>query len=134
MDWSKLPDVGAIALLTCAFGSVARRSQTQVSGLWLTGWLMIGLHFVAFLVAPALGSWATLATLIGLASLAWAGVLFMWASVPYRHKFSKSGSVATALPTARPHNRGLSAVLDHALQLRFTNHCAAANLGSAQLS
>jgi hypothetical protein len=32
VDWSKVTDLEAILLLTCAFGAVARRSQTQVSG------------------------------------------------------------------------------------------------------
>jgi diguanylate cyclase len=99
MDWSKLPDLGAIALLTFAFGSVARRNQTPVSGLWLTGWVMIALHFAAFLVAPRLGSWGPLAIVVGLASLTWAGLLFMWASVPYRGESSSRWMLGVLLGT-----------------------------------
>ncbi|MGH9604098.1 MAG: diguanylate cyclase domain-containing protein [Terracidiphilus sp.] len=91
MDWSKLPDVGAVALLTCAFASVARRGQTSVSGIWLIGWIMIVIHFFAFMFLPASGNpnaFENFAGLIGLCALAWAGVLFMWASVPYRGKIS----------------------------------------------
>lgn len=84
VDWSKLPDVGAVALLTTAFVAVARRSQTPVSGLWLTGWLMIGLHFAAFFFAPISGFGGNLAVFIGTAALTWAGLLFMLAAVPYR--------------------------------------------------
>jgi diguanylate cyclase len=83
LDWGRLPDVGAVALLTCAFASVARRGFTAVSGLWLTGWLLIDLHFVAFVFAPD-GRVGPFATFIGLASLTWAGIIFMWACVPYR--------------------------------------------------
>lgn len=84
MDWSKLPDLAAVAALTCAFASVARRGQTTASRHWLTGWVLIAVHFAAFIFLPAPGIWGMLAGDIGLASLTSAGVLFMWASVPYR--------------------------------------------------
>jgi len=99
MDWSKLPDLGAAALLLCAFASVARRSHTPVSRLWLTGWLMIVMHFAAFLFIPLSGIWGDLATFITLAGLVWAGILFMWASVPYRHEHSSSWMFAIVLST-----------------------------------
>jgi diguanylate cyclase (GGDEF)-like protein len=87
LDWGKLPDVGAVALLTCAFASVALRGFTAISGLWLTGWLLIELHFVAFIFATddRVGSFATF---VGLSSLVWAGLIFMWACVPYRGESS----------------------------------------------
>ncbi len=50
MDWGKLPDIVAVGLLASAFASVARRNYTRISGIWLTGWLLIALHFVAFLL------------------------------------------------------------------------------------
>jgi len=88
VNWSELPDLAAVALLASAFASVARRSQTPVSGLWLTGWIMIAVHFGAFLFLNAQGKWGYLAVTVGLAALTWAGVLFMWASVPYRRESS----------------------------------------------
>ena len=88
MNWSGIPDVAAIALLICAFASVARRSHTPVSGLWLTGWLMILLHFAAGLFNSAPGIWGNLAFVLVSASLAWAGVLFMHASIPHRNDVS----------------------------------------------
>jgi diguanylate cyclase len=86
LDWGKIPDVGAVALLTCAFASVARRGFTAVSGLWLLGWLLIELHFTAFLFDNEPGGLGQFATFVGLAALAWAGVVFMWACVPYRDR------------------------------------------------
>jgi diguanylate cyclase len=83
LDWGKLPDVGAVALLTCAFASVARRGFTAVSGLWLTGWLLIELHFLAFMFLPLRGAWGADAEFLGLVALVWAGITFMWACVPY---------------------------------------------------
>ena len=88
MDWSKLPDIVAIGLLATAFASVARRSNSRASGIWLTGWLLIALHFAAFIFLPAPRAWGLIAALVGLASLSWAGVLFMWAGVPYRSESS----------------------------------------------
>jgi diguanylate cyclase (GGDEF)-like protein len=84
VDWSKLPDLVAVALLACAFVSVAQRGHTRVSALWFTGWMMIVLHFAAFIFLPAAGIWGTVALFMGLVALAWAGELFRWACVPFR--------------------------------------------------
>lgn len=99
MDWSKLPDLAAVAVLTCAFASVARRGQTTASRHWLTGWVLIALHFGAFVFLPAPGIWGTLALDIGLVSLTSAGVLFMWASVPYRTERSSRLTLISVLST-----------------------------------
>ena len=88
MNWSDLPDLVAVALLTCAFASVARRSPTSESGIWLTGWAMIVLHFAAFLFLKLPGNEGIVAEAIGLSALIWAGLLFMWSSVPYRGEIS----------------------------------------------
>jgi diguanylate cyclase (GGDEF)-like protein len=96
IDWTKVPDLAAIGLLACAFGSVARRNRSSVSGLWLTGWGMIALHFAMFAVVPT-RTWAVdVVQIVGLASLTWAGILFMWAAVPYR-KSQSSPWMVTAL-------------------------------------
>jgi diguanylate cyclase (GGDEF)-like protein len=88
LNWSVIPEVAATALLICAFASVARHSHTPASGLWLTGWLMILLHFSAGLFTLAPDIWGNLAFVLLSASLAWAGVLFMHASIPYREDAS----------------------------------------------
>lgn len=84
LDWTKLPDLAAVTLLTCAFASVARRRQTSVSRLWLVAWLLIALHFAAFMFLNAPGLGGILAGDVGLASLIAAGILFSYASIPYR--------------------------------------------------
>jgi diguanylate cyclase (GGDEF)-like protein len=94
LNWAELPDLTAVALLACAFASVARRSPTPVSGIWLTGWIMIAVHFAAFLFLNFPGAIGTLATVIGLVALTWAGLLFMWASVPYRRVTSSHWMLA----------------------------------------
>jgi len=97
LDWSKLPDVAAVALLACAFASVARSSNTAASKIWLTAWVMIGLHFTALIFSPVSGIPGILATIIALSALTWAGILFMWASVPYRDENSSRWMVGTFL-------------------------------------
>jgi diguanylate cyclase (GGDEF)-like protein len=99
VDWSKLPDLAAVAVLTCAFASVARRGQTTASRHWLTGWVLIALHFAAFIFVSAPGIWGTLALDIGLVALISAGVLFMWASVPYRTERSSRWMLFSVLFT-----------------------------------
>ena len=97
MNWSELPDLAAVGLLAGAFASVARSNHTQVSRVWLTGWLMIVLHFGAFLFLSVPGIWGMLAESVGLAALTCAGVLFMWASVPHRKENSSRWILASLL-------------------------------------
>ena len=99
MDWSKLPDVAAAALLTLAFFSVARHGRTSFSSVWLVGWLMIVLHFGAYAFLPAPGFAGIASDILGTAALAWAGILFMWASVPYRGRVSSRWMLAALLTT-----------------------------------
>lgn len=99
MDLSKIPDVAAVALLTLAFFSVARHGRTSFSSVWLVGWLMIVLHFAAFLFLGAPDIYGAAAAILGSAALAWAGVLFMWAAVPYRCSVSSRWMLAALLST-----------------------------------
>jgi diguanylate cyclase (GGDEF)-like protein len=78
--------LAAVGLLTGAFASVAKRNQTDNADGWLFAWLMIALHFAAalFQSLPApVGDWAQLVSIV---ALGWSGILFMWASVPYRRE------------------------------------------------
>jgi len=95
LAWSELPDFCAVALLVCAFASVARQSHAPVSKIWLTAWGMIVLHFGASIFDPLPGIWGHLADLLALLSLIWAGSLFMWASVPYRQEKSSPWMAAS---------------------------------------
>jgi diguanylate cyclase (GGDEF)-like protein len=58
---------------------------------------MILVHFTAFLFLGFAGIWGTLAAVVGLSALVWAGILFMWASVPYRSKQSSRWMLAALL-------------------------------------
>jgi diguanylate cyclase (GGDEF)-like protein len=89
LNWSAIPDATVMALLICAFASVAWNYRAPVSKLWLAGWLMILLHFGAALFSLAPGIWGILASIVLSAALPWAGVLFMHASIPYRKAASR---------------------------------------------
>jgi GGDEF domain-containing protein len=70
-----------------------------MSRLWLTGWLLIALHFAAFMFLTAPGILGLLGADIGLASLTAAGVLFTYASIPYRQEPSSRWMLASLLAT-----------------------------------
>lgn len=82
MDWGKLPDLAAIILFASAFAAVVRRSRAFVSKLWLTGWLMVALHFASALFATVSGATGLIAGFVCTSSLVWAGMLFNWAAEP----------------------------------------------------
>jgi diguanylate cyclase (GGDEF)-like protein len=99
MKWNVLPDIIAIALLICAFASVARQSRMPVSRLWLMGWLMILLHFVSELFRHLPGLVGNLANIVLSASLIWAGLLYVHSVIPYSKDISSRwmlGSLLTA--------------------------------------
>jgi diguanylate cyclase (GGDEF)-like protein len=100
LNWSALPDLAAVGLLTGAFASVARRNQTDNSDGWLIGWLMIALHFAASLFENLPGAAGEWGSLISMTALGWGGILFMWASVPYRRKQPSSRWMLLGLLTA----------------------------------
>jgi len=60
---------------------------------------MIMVHFAAFLFLAAPEFWGQFAAFLGLASLAAAGVIFMWAAVPYRHRLSSLWMLIVLLST-----------------------------------
>lgn len=97
MDWGKLPDLAAVILFASAFAAVARRSRAPVSKLWLTGWLMIALHFTAAAFATLPEPTGLIATFISVTALVWAGMLFNWAFEPDRAKRSSFWMLITMM-------------------------------------
>ena len=86
LDYGKLPELAAILLLTGAFASVARRGNSPGAGLWLTGWVIIALHFAASMFQPVPGAIGRCAEFFSAVSLTWAAIFFMRALVPYREE------------------------------------------------
>jgi len=60
---------------------------------------MIVLHFGAFMFLTLPGLWGNMAEMAGMIALVWAGVLFMWAAVPYREQISSRWILAAMLFT-----------------------------------
>jgi diguanylate cyclase (GGDEF)-like protein len=84
MNWSVIPDIAAAGFLAIAFASVLNRNGVSGPSRWLIGWLLIVLHFIALVFAPMGGFWGDLSSIVATITLLWAGVFFMWRSVPYR--------------------------------------------------
>ncbi len=88
VNWTRIPDFACTLLLIWAFASVARNTRTREARLWLTGWLMILVHSTAALLTRIPGTWGGVASIVFSVSLVWAGLLFTYASIPYRDKSS----------------------------------------------
>ena len=88
MDWSRIPNVVVIALLLCAFASLERHSPTPSSRLWLSGWLMVLLHFIAAIFQHLPGIWGPLAFITQATLFAGAGFLYIYAAIPDRRQAS----------------------------------------------
>jgi len=58
---------------------------------------MIVVHFGAFMFLPAAGAAGIVSLVLGTSALAWAGILFMWASVPYRGRVSSRWMLAALI-------------------------------------
>jgi len=58
------------------------------SRLWLLAWITVMLHFAALAFLSAPSPWGDIANYLGACALAWAGLLFTWASVPFRKQKS----------------------------------------------
>jgi diguanylate cyclase (GGDEF)-like protein len=97
MDWSKIPDVLAVASLACAFFSISRRNHTPQHHLWLVGWIMIAIHFLGLMFAGMPGTTGTIGMIVALGALVDAGVFFMWATVPSESGISSRRMATVAL-------------------------------------
>jgi hypothetical protein len=97
VDWGKLPDLAAVILFASAFAAVAKRSRAPVSKLWLAGWHMIALHFTAAAFASLPNRTGLVASFMSVTALAWAGMLFNWASEPNRAKRSSFWMLITMM-------------------------------------
>jgi diguanylate cyclase (GGDEF)-like protein len=101
-----------------------------MSKLWLTGWLMILLHFASsfFTFLPEI--WGKLAFIFLSASLVWAGTLFMHASIPYREDASSRWMLWSLLAS----NTLYLTVLSLGYDLRWALNLAAVALGLCPLA
>ena len=99
MNWNQLPGLICVLLLICAFAPVSRNSKTHQSRVWLAGWVLIALHFGASLFLLEGGWVAQVVNWLALSALAGAGVLFMWAAMPFRRRTSSRWMCGTLIGT-----------------------------------
>jgi len=105
MDWSKIPDILAIASLVTAFWSILKRGKklwsedAPGSDMWLVGWILIVVHFLGFMFMGVPGIVGLLGLQLGLISLVAAAVFFMWATVSHRFEPSSKWMVSVLLST-----------------------------------
>jgi diguanylate cyclase (GGDEF)-like protein len=83
MDWSRIPDILAVACLAAAFSSILKRDQTTGHGPWLAGWILIVVHFLFSMPTTLPSSIVAVCSIISTITLIAAGIFFMWATVPY---------------------------------------------------
>ncbi|HUI84119.1 MAG TPA: GGDEF domain-containing protein [Candidatus Binatia bacterium] len=77
MNYATLPNLIALFILVAVFWAISRRATAERLHLWLVGWILILLHFVAQFVTAGEGAWSRVATTINLDCLALAGVAFL---------------------------------------------------------
>jgi len=82
VDWSKIPDILAIASLACAFTSILRHNRTPAHRLWLVGWTMIEAHFSASMFERTPGLMGVVSGIVSVTALVAAALCFKWATVP----------------------------------------------------
>ena len=105
LDWSKVPDILAIACLVCAFASILKRNRRFVpeessgSGRWLVGWILIVVHFFGYMFLQVPGLLGMVMVQIGSISLAAAGIFFSWATIPNRRDKSSLWMASVLLVT-----------------------------------
>jgi diguanylate cyclase (GGDEF)-like protein len=77
MNFNTLPSLIALAILVVVFRAILRQSTSERLHLWLTGWILVLVHFVAQFVDVGQGLWDRVATAVGLNALALAGIAFL---------------------------------------------------------
>lgn len=79
MNYDSLPSLIALAILVAVFRSIMRRSSDERLRLrlWLIGWVLVLLHFIAVFVDPGSGRWHGVMLAASLAALELAGITFL---------------------------------------------------------
>jgi diguanylate cyclase (GGDEF)-like protein len=77
MNFTTLPSLVALAALVVVFRAILRQSTSERLHLWLLGWILVLVHFVAQFVDVGQGPWARMAAAINLNALELAGIAFL---------------------------------------------------------
>jgi diguanylate cyclase (GGDEF)-like protein len=77
MNFNTLPSLIALAILVVVFRAILRQGSNERLHLWLTGWILVLVHFVAQFVNVGQGLWGRLASAVSLDALELAGIAFL---------------------------------------------------------
>src|SRR5271166_1171010 len=77
MNFNTLPSLVALAILVVVFRAILRQGASEPLHLWLTGWILALIHFVAQFVDVGHGLWGRVASAVSLDALELAGIAFL---------------------------------------------------------
>jgi len=77
MNFNTLPSLVALATLVIVFRAILRQSTNERLHLWLMGWFLVLIHFVAQFMNAGQGLWDRITTAVSLNALELAGIAFL---------------------------------------------------------
>ena len=77
MNFNTLPNLIALAILVLVFRAILRQATNERLHLWLTGWILVLLHFVAQFVDVGQGLWDRVSSAVAFNALELASVAFL---------------------------------------------------------
>src|SRR5271157_2423753 len=77
MNFNTLPSLIALAILVVVFWAILRRGTSERLHLWLTGWILVLIHFLAQFVDVGQGMWDRMASAVNLNALELASIAFL---------------------------------------------------------
>ena len=77
MNFETLPSLIALAILVVVFRAILRQGTSEPLHLWLTGWILVLIHFVAQFLDNGQGLWSRLANAVSLNALELASIAFL---------------------------------------------------------
>jgi len=77
MDFNTLPSLIALAILVVVFRAILRQSTSERLHLWLTGWILVLIQFVAQFLHVGQGLWGRVADAASLTALELASIAFL---------------------------------------------------------
>ncbi len=82
MNFKVLPSLIALAILVGVFRAVLRQAAAERLHLWLTGWILVLIHFVAAFLDVGNGLWDRVTSVVSLGALELASISFLISMSP----------------------------------------------------
>src|SRR5271167_3573267 len=77
MNFNTLRSLIPLAILVVVFRAILRQGTSERLHLWLTGWILVLIHFVAQFVDSGQGLWDRVASAVSLNALELASIAFL---------------------------------------------------------